>query len=159
MESSSSKPTRKSNGIKRMSSVAIRTLSVNEAIADALKAWPTNSIVRIVKTSKRTVENWKQARTGPQAKHVAALLQSADLRPAMLTALGCKDLATQAEILSLNRRITALKAAEAAHGEETHGLRRDLEMGRAPHVVAGRTSQQRRETLAPDDAVVSRPPK
>lgn len=159
MEHSSGKATRKRNGTARMSSVAIRTLSVNESIAEALRGWPTNSLVRIVKTSKRTVENWKQARTGPQAKHVAAMLQSAELRPAMLTALGCRDLAAQAEILSLNRRLDALKAAEAQHREEAHGFRRDLEMGRARGVVAGRTAQPGGDALARGDAVVPRPPK
>lgn len=142
MESSSSKSTRKSSEIKRMSSVAIRTLSVNESIADALQAWPTNAIVRIVKTSKRTVENWKQARTGPQAKHVAALLQDAELRPAMMSALGCKDLAAQAEILSLTKRIEALKTAEAQHKEQSNAIRRDLEAGRPRGSMAGGQVQQ-----------------
>lgn len=100
MESSSIKPTRKSSERKRMSSVAIRTMSVNESIAQALRGWPTNSIVSIVKTSKRTVENWKQARTGPQAKHMAAMMTDDDLCAALLTALGRADVATRAAMIA-----------------------------------------------------------
>lgn len=156
MEHSSSKPTRKSDGITRMSSVAIRTLSVNESIAEALKCWPTNTLVRIVKTSKRTVENWKQARTGPQAKHVAAMLQDAELRPAMLTALGCSDLATQAEILSLTQRIDALKTAEAQRKEQANEIRRDLEVGRPRGSVAGGEVRQHGDAADQAGRVVPR---
>lgn len=142
-----------------MNSAAIRTGSVNEAIGEQLRRWSAKFIATRVKTSHRTVENWREGRTGPQAKHVAAMLQDADLGPALLIALGRHDLATRAEINSLNRRITALKAAEAAHGEETHELRRDLEMGGTRRPVAGGTSQPRGETLAAGNGVVSRAPK
>ena len=91
-----------------MSSVSIRTMSVNESIAEALRAWPTNTIVRIVKTSKRTVENWKQARTGPQAKHMAAMMTDDELCAALLTALGRADVATRAAM------IASLKETRAA---------------------------------------------
>jgi hypothetical protein len=94
-----------------MSSVAIRTLSVNESIAEALKGWPTNSIVSIVKTSKRTVENWKQARTGPQAKHMAAMMSDDELCAALLAALGRRDVARHQET------IAALKAALVSEGK------------------------------------------
>lgn len=111
MESSSSKPTAKSNARKRMSSVAIRTLSVNESIAEALRGWSTNSIVSIVKTSKRTVENWKQGRTGPQAKHMAAMMTDDELCEALLTAMGRADIATRA------RMVAVLKRTQSVLGE------------------------------------------
>jgi membrane glycosyltransferase len=84
-----------------MSSVAIRTLSVNEAIGDALKRWPTKFICERLKTSQRTVENWKQARTGPQAKHMAAMMNDDELCGALLTAMGRSDLATRAKMVAI----------------------------------------------------------
>ena len=60
METSSGKNARKNSGVRQVNSVAIRTLSINEAIAEALKGWPAKTLARIVKTNIRTVENWKQ---------------------------------------------------------------------------------------------------
>lgn len=94
-----------------MSSVAIRTLSVNEAIAEALRPWSHKLIAQRVKTSVRTVENWKLAKTGPQAKHMAAMMADDELCAALLTALGRADIATRA------RMIAALKEAQGAIGE------------------------------------------
>lgn len=127
MESSFPKHTRKSSGTRNVNGVAIRTLSVNEAIADALRPWSPKAIAKRVRTSVRTVENWKTGRTGPQAKHVAAILNDAELGPAFLTAVGRSDLATRAELVSLHRRIEALQAAEARHERETHEIRSSLE--------------------------------
>lgn len=132
MESSFPKDTRKSSGTRNVNGVAIRTLSVNEAIADALRPWSPKAIAKRVRTSVRTVENWKNGRTGPQAKHVAAILNDAELGPAFLTAVGRADLATRAELVSLQRRIDALQAAEARHERETHEIRSSLAgVGRA----------------------------
>ena len=61
-----------------MSSVSIRTLSVNESIAEALRAWPTNTIVSIVKTSKRTVENMRRAERNAFNVVRTALIELAD---------------------------------------------------------------------------------
>ena len=97
-----------------MNSVAIRTLTINEQIAEALKAWPTNAIVRIVKTSKRTVENWKQARTGPQAKHVAAMLADDELCAALLTAMGRADIATRAKMVAVLKETLMDRATNLA---------------------------------------------
>lgn len=91
----------KSSARKRMSSVAIRTLSVNEAIAHALSKWPTKFICQRIKTSQRTVENWKQARAGPQAKHMAAMMNDDELCAALLTAMGRADLATRAKMVAI----------------------------------------------------------
>lgn len=139
-----------------MNSVAIRTGSINEAIAEQLRRWSTKFIVARVKTSSRTVENWREGKTGPQAKHVAAMLQDADLGPALLTALGRHDLAAQAEILSLTRRIDALKAAEAQHREEADEIRHDLEVGRPRGRVGGGSAQQHGDPAAEVGAVVPR---
>lgn len=154
MESSSEKNTRNSSGVRDVNGVAIRTGTVNEAIGAALRQWSTKFIVARVKTSMRTVENWREGKTGPQAKHVAAMLQDADLSPALLAALGRHDLAAQAEILSLSKRIDALKAAEAQHKEEANGIRRDLEVGRPRGHVGGGSIQQHGDTAAEAGDVV-----
>jgi transcriptional regulator with XRE-family HTH domain len=127
METSFPKNTRKSSGTQNVNGVAIRTLSVNEAIADALRPWSPKAIAKRVRTSVRTVENWKNGRTGPQAKHVAAILNDAELGPAFLTAVGRADLATRAELASLQQRVKALKADEARHEREAHEIRSSLE--------------------------------
>jgi hypothetical protein len=130
MESSSRKNTRKNNGARVVNSVAIRTKSVNEALADALRGLSAKLIADRVETNLRTVENWKQGKTGPQAKHVVAMLHDAELGPRFLKAAGLDELAKQHEINLLNRRIEALKADERLHKEEAHEIRMDLEMGR-----------------------------
>lgn len=80
--------------------VAIRTLSINEAIAEALQPFAAKVIARKVETSERTVEHWKQAKTGPQAKHFVAMLLDDELRPRVLAAAGLGDLARSAETIS-----------------------------------------------------------
>lgn len=143
METSFRKNTRKSSGTRNVNGVAIRTLTVNEAIADALRPWSPKAIAKRVRTSVRTVENWKNGRTGPQAKHVAAILNDAELCAAFLTAVGRSDLATRAELASLNRRIEALKAAEARHERETHEIKSSLETdGVAVCVDRGETKRE-----------------
>jgi transcriptional regulator with XRE-family HTH domain len=142
MESSFRKNTRKSSGTRNVNGVAIRTLSVNEAIADALRPWSPKAIAKRVRTSVRTVENWKNGRTGPQAKHVAAILNDAELGPAFLTAVGRSDLATRAELVSLQRRVEALQAAEARHEREAHEIRSSLE-GDGGAVSADRGAPER----------------
>lgn len=143
MESSSRKDTRKSSGTRNVNGVAIRTLSVNEAIAEALRPWSPKAIARRIRTSVRTVENWKNGRTGPQAKHVAAILNDAELCAAFLTAVGRADLATRAELASLTKRVETLKAEEQRHERETHEIRSSLEAdGRAVCLARGASERE-----------------
>lgn len=139
-----------------MSTLAIRTMTVNEAIAAMLRPFPVKVIARKIETSARTVENWREGRTGPQIKHVAAMLQDPDLGPALLSALGRQDLAAHAEILSLNQRIETLKAAEQQHHREANEIRRDLEMGGRSVPLAGGQVQQRGGEIPPRGRVVPR---
>lgn len=156
MESSFPKDTRKSSGTRNVNGVAIRTLSVNEAIAEALRPWSPKAIARRVRTSVRTVENWKNGRTGPQAKHVAAILNDAELCTAFLTAVGRADLATRAELASLHQRISALQAAEARHEREAHEIRSSLEGdGSAVRLDRG-ASEREGDAVAEARPVVSR---
>ena len=93
-----------------MSSVAIRTLSVNEAIGEALRGWSAKFVAKRVKTSARTVENWREGRTGPQAKHFVAMLQDDELCARLLEAAGRGDLARSAETIAHLK--AALKSEE-----------------------------------------------
>ena len=111
MESSSGKNARKSSGARRVNTIAIRTKSINEAIADALRGCTAKWVADRVETNLRTVENWKQAKTGPQAKHVVAMLNDDELCARFLKAAGREDLARSAET------IAALKAALVSEGK------------------------------------------
>lgn len=97
-----------------MSSVAIRTGSINEAIGAALRHWSAKFIARRIKTSARTVEDWQSGRSGPQVKHVAAMLQDDELAEALLIALGRADIATRARMVAILKETQAVigKAAE-----------------------------------------------
>lgn len=109
MEKSECRNTRKC-GVRRMNSIALRP-SINEAIADALRPFSVKALARRIKTSARTIENWKQAKTGPQAKHVAAILNDDELCERFLEAMGRKDLAQSAVT------IAALKRALVSEGK------------------------------------------
>jgi len=111
MDGSSEKAPNKSAGVRRVNTVAIRTLSVNEAIGDALRTWSTKFVAKRVKTSVRTVEAWREGRAGPQAKHFVAMLQDEVLCAKLLEAAGRGDLARSAET------IAALKAALMSEGK------------------------------------------
>lgn len=107
---SKSTPDRKT-GERSVSSVAIRTLSVNEAIGEALRGWSAKFVARRIKTSTRTVEAWREGRSGPQAKHFVAMLQDDELCARLLEAAGRGDLARSAET------IAALKRALVSEGK------------------------------------------
>jgi hypothetical protein len=83
----------KFSGARRVNSASTSPISINEAIAQQFSRWSTNFIARRLNTSVRTVENWRQGRTGPQAKHVAAILSDEILAPAFLVAIGRADIA------------------------------------------------------------------
>lgn len=127
---------------------------MNEAIADALRGLSAKLIADRVETNLRTVENWKQGKTGPQAKHVVAMLNDSELGPRFLKAAGLGELAKQHEINLLNRRIDALKAEERLHKEEAHGIRQSMEVGSAGVAVDRGSPQRMRGTVAKDRRVV-----
>lgn len=104
-----SAPDRKT-GERSVSSVAIRTLSVNEAIGDALRGWSAKFVARRIKTSTRTVEAWREGKAGPQAKHFVAMLQDDELCARLLAAAGRPDLADSAATIAKLR--AALGAVE-----------------------------------------------
>lgn len=109
MESSSRKNARKSSGVRRVNSLAIRTKSVNEAISDALRGCTAKWIADRVETNLRTVENWKQAKTGPQAKHLVAMLQDDELCALVLEHVGLTDLAHEAKVIAARKKLKKLE--------------------------------------------------
>jgi hypothetical protein len=102
-------PNRKT-GERSVPSVAIRTLSVNEAIGEALRGWSAKFVARRIKTSTRTVEAWREGKSGPQAKHFVAMLQDDELCARLLEAAGRGDLADSAATIAKLR--AALGAVE-----------------------------------------------
>jgi hypothetical protein len=130
---------------------------MSDAFAQMLRPFTAKEVAERLKLpSWRTVENWKERKTSPQAKHIAAMLHDAELAPAALMAMGRRDLAAVAEIASLNQRIDALKAAEARHKEEADVIRRDLEMGREGRPVASGQAQPGRDAVETNRGVVPR---
>ena len=111
MERTSKTAPDRKTGERSVSSVAIRTLSVNEAIGEALRGWSAKFVARRIKTSTRTVEAWREGRSGPQAKHFVAMLQDDELCARLLEAAGRGDLARSAET------IAALKRALVSEGK------------------------------------------
>lgn len=83
----------KSSGARTVNAASDPALSINDAIAQQFSRWSTNFIARRLNTSARTVENWRQGRTSPQAKHVAAIMCDEILAPAFLIAIGRADIA------------------------------------------------------------------
>lgn len=101
----------RSSGVRKVSH-AITALSVSEGFAELLRPFPAKEIARRLRlSSARTVENWKGARTSPQARHVVAMLNDDELCAKLLEAAGRGDLARSAET------IAALKAALVAEGK------------------------------------------
>lgn len=111
MERSPKADTYRKTGERSVSDVAIRTLTVNESIGEALRGWSAKFVARRIKTSTRTVEAWRDGKSGPQAKHFVAMLQDEVLCSKLLEAAGRGDLARSAET------IAALKRALVSEGK------------------------------------------
>lgn len=157
MEKAQCKNTRKSSGVRNVSTTAFTTFSISEQFAAMLRPFSAKEIARRLDLpSVRTVENWKEGRTAPQARHVVAMLGDDVLCAKLLEAAGRRDLAKHHEITTLNRRIEALKADEQRHKEEAHVIRQDLALGRPRRGVDGGSSQRLRDTVATGGGVVPR---
>lgn len=137
-----------------MNGIAIRTRSVSEAVADALSGLSAKLVAERLRTNQRTVENWKQQKATPQAKHVAAILNDDMLCGPFLREMGRPDLAQQHEISTLERRLDALKQAGERHKAETHEIRESLDAGRARDPVGGGRSERVHDGLPASGGVV-----
>jgi hypothetical protein len=112
MPKSSGPNTRKTYGVRNVSSLAFSTYSINDAFAKMLEPFTAKQIAAKLKIpSWRTVESWKEGRTSPQAKHVVAMLSDDELCARLL------DLANQGELARHKQTIAALKAVIAAEGK------------------------------------------
>lgn len=94
-----------------MTAMALSTHSVNEAFAEMLAPFTAKQIARkLALPSWRTVENWKEGRTSPQAKHVVAMLADDELCDRLLRMAGKGDRAHMEETAAALRK--ALQAVE-----------------------------------------------
>lgn len=106
MPKSAESSTRKSSGVRNVSTSAISTHSINEAFADMLRPFTAKEVAKKLRLpSWRTVENWKEGKTSPQAKHVVAMLADDELCDRLLMMAGKGDRAHQ------EQTITALRMA------------------------------------------------
>lgn len=111
MDKAADPNTRKSRGVRIVTSIAISTHSINDAIADMLRPFSAKEIARRLKLpSVRTVENWKEGATSPQARHVVAMLNDDELCARLLEAAGRTDLAHDAKRRAAEKLLAALNA-------------------------------------------------
>lgn len=111
MEKAQHSNTRKSSGVRKVSTLAITTHSINAGFAELLRPFSAKEIARRLNLpSARTVENWKEGRTTPQGRHVVAMLTDDDLCARLLELAERGDLARSAETIAKLR--AALGAVE-----------------------------------------------
>jgi hypothetical protein len=140
-----------------VSTIAIgNTYELASRWMDILRGCSPRKVAQRIGASPRTVENWQDGANGPTWKHTVAMLNDDELGPMVLKAAGLDELAKQHEIMTLNRRIEALKSAEAQHQEDAHEIRQALAIGRQRGAVDGRETQQRGGQMETDRGVVPR---
>lgn len=111
MAKATDRDTRKSSGVQSVSALAISTHSVSDAFARMLRPFSAKEIAnRLQLPSWRTVENWKEGKTSPQAKHVVAMLHDDELCALLLAdVIGRKDAAHQIKVEAARRRLKELE--------------------------------------------------
>jgi hypothetical protein len=111
MSKAAKSDTRKSSGEIPVST-AISTHSINGAFAEMLRPFTAKEIARRIQLpSWRTVENWKEGKTSPQAKHVIAMLSDDELCDRLLRMAGKGDRAhAEATISALRKALTMVEA-------------------------------------------------
>ncbi len=110
MEKAQRTTTRKSNGVQNVSSAAISTHTVSDVFADLLRPFTAKEIARRLKVpSTRTVENWKEGRTSPQARHVAAMLTDDEMCALLLDKFGQGDAAHAVKVNAARKKLKELE--------------------------------------------------
>lgn len=156
MEKSEPKRTRKFRG-RGVTTIAIgNTYELASRWIEILRGRSPRTVAKRIGASPRTVENWQDGANGPTWKHTVAMLHDEELGPMVLKAAGLDELAKQHEIMTLNRRIEALKSAEARHREDSDEIRQAVAMGRQRGAVDGRQAHQRSGPVEKDRGVVPR---
>lgn len=104
--------TRKTSGVRIVHALAISTHSINETFAELLRPFTAKEIARRLRLpSARTVENWKEAKTSPQAKHVVAMLADDELC-ALLLANVNPEAAHGVKVAAAEKKLRELKAGK-----------------------------------------------
>jgi DNA-binding transcriptional regulator YiaG len=110
MEKAQRSNTRKSNGVRNVSTAAISTHTINDVFADLLRPFSAKEIARRLRVpSARTVENWKEGRTSPQARHVAAMLTDDEMCALLLAKFGQDDAAHAIKVSAARKRLKELE--------------------------------------------------
>jgi DNA-binding transcriptional regulator YiaG len=110
MEKAQQSNTRKSSGVRKVSTLAISTHTINEAISGILRPFSAKDIARRLRLpSTRTVENWKEGRTSPQAKHVAAMLSDDELCALLLAEVGQNEAAHAVKVRAARKKLNELE--------------------------------------------------
>ena len=157
MEKYGTKRARKFRG-RDMTGVAIgNTYALASRWVEILKGLKPKWIAERIGASHRTVENWQDGDNGPTWKYTVAMLNDDVLAPLVLTAAGREDLAKHDEILSLERRIEALKQAEQRHREHTNEIRMDLEAARTPDPLGSGQVERRGDLAAHPGGAAEKP--
>lgn len=110
MEKAQCRNTRKSSGVRNVSTLAaISTHSIHSAFAELLRPFSAKEIARRLDLpSTRTVENWKESRTSPQAKHVMAMLSDDELCALVLERVN-PDAARQVRVAAARKKLKQLE--------------------------------------------------
>lgn len=109
MENSGPKNVRNFRG-RSVSSVVIgSTYDLAARWPDLLRKFSPRAIAQRIGASPRTVENWKDGANGPTWKHTVAMLNDDELCARLLEAAGRTDLAQEAEIIAMRKRLAELE--------------------------------------------------
>lgn len=90
-----------------MNSLAM-PMPINEAIAEMLRPFSVKAIARKLGASPRTVENWREGRTAPQARHMVAMLGDDELCALLLEKVN-PDAAHQVKVAAAKKRLRELE--------------------------------------------------
>lgn len=90
--------------------MSITTHSINDAFAELLRPFSAKEVARRLRLpSTRTVENWKEGRTSPQARHVMAMLTDDEMAALLLDKIGQGDAAHAIKISAARKKLKDLE--------------------------------------------------
>lgn len=93
-----------------VSSIAVgSTFDLASRWVETLRSLKPRVIAARIGASPRTVENWQDGANGPTWKHTVAMLNDDELCTKLLEAAGRGDLAREAEIIAMRKRLAELE--------------------------------------------------
>ena len=91
-----------------MNSLAVHAMPITDSIAEMLRRFSVKAIVRKIDVSPRTVENWREGRTAPQARHMVAMLRDDELCALLLEKVN-PDAAHQVKVAAARKKLKDLE--------------------------------------------------